>query len=625
MLTLDRRFQGGGTGLPSRDVSDVRWFAEIGAQDVQLVGGKAANLGELVAAGLPVPPGFVITTDAYRRHARGDEVPEPLRSEILAAYAELGDATPVAVRSSATAEDLAEASFAGQQETYLNVRGADDLLTAVRECWASLFTERAVAYRARQEVDETTVALAVVVQTMVEADAAGVMFTANPANGRRDQVAVNAAWGLGEAVVSGSVDADDLVVGVDPWVVRDRRTADKAVQVRYAAHRTEEVPTPADRRRVPVLDDAAALELARLGRRTQEHFGAPQDIEWVRSAAGFALVQSRPITALRPPEADPPTDWTVPHPKDFYARASIVEQLPDPLSPLFAELVDPSVTRSLVALMQEFVGSGVVRADDVGLPTVNGYAYYDYSRRGMLRLTANSWRAFPVLRPHGRRSGLVRWRDQAHPAYVATTAAWVAKDPAALSSAELLAGVTELLDAGTRYYTSVQTIIPMAATAEIIFSTVYDRLVRRHGDPPATTFLLGEDLVPGGPGAGRPAVHRGVGSGGGGVPGRRGPRRGRPGDLGGVRAPLPGAPGRVRAHGLQPRLPAPDGRRGARPARRRAAVRRARRRGGPQRAAAPVAPAARGRDRGGGAAPRAGSRPALPRSAARGPGDRSPA
>ena len=193
-----------------------------------------------------MPPGFVITTAAYREFVdrqrdrdraswtwpppptdrrsaaehiaelfRAGTIPDHLREQIVEAYDALaGDAEDqaVAVRSSATAEDLADASFAGQQETYLNVRGPDDLLAAVRDCWASLWTERALTYRARQGIDPSSVALAVVVQQMVDAEAAGVMFTANPANGRRDQLVISAAWGLGEAVVSGAVDTDNLVV-----------------------------------------------------------------------------------------------------------------------------------------------------------------------------------------------------------------------------------------------------------------------------------------------------------------------------------------------------------------------------------------------------------------------------
>src|SRR5918995_755617 len=217
------------------------WFDEIGKQDIALVGGKGANLGELSRAGFPVPPGFVVSTAAYdtfvevsgikgevvalasvpraedpagfeevaegiRALFSGGKVPQEMADEIRSSYQELSEdrETPVAVRSSATAEDLAGASFAGQQETYLNVRGADALLEAVENCWASLWTARAMAYRTRQGIAPGTVSLAVVVQRMVKAEAAGVMFTANPANGRRNEAAISAAWGLGESVVSGT-------------------------------------------------------------------------------------------------------------------------------------------------------------------------------------------------------------------------------------------------------------------------------------------------------------------------------------------------------------------------------------------------------------------------------------
>src|ERR687897_369835 len=238
------------------------WFDEIGKQDIALVGGKGANLGELSRAGLPVPPGYVVTTRAYdafvevsgikgevvalasvpraedpagfeevaegiRALFSGGKVPEAMADEIRAAYQELGEdgETPVAVRSSATAEDLPGMSFAGQQETYLNVRGAEALLEGVKNCWASLWTARAMAYRARQGVGPATVSLAVVVQRMVESEAAGVMFTANPSNGRRDQATISAAWGLGESVVSGSVTPDSILVekGSGRAFARDRQ------------------------------------------------------------------------------------------------------------------------------------------------------------------------------------------------------------------------------------------------------------------------------------------------------------------------------------------------------------------------------------------------------------------
>src|ERR671917_871501 len=237
---------------------------EVGKDEFALAGGKGANLGELSRAGLPVPPGYVVTTRAYdafvevsgikgevvalasapqaedpagfeevsegvRALFSGGRVPQEMADEIHAAYQELGEdgQTAVAVRSSATAEDLAGASFAGQQETFLNVIGAERLTEAVKDCWASLWTARAMAYRGRQDIDPATVSLAVVVQRMVASEVAGVMFTVNPSNGRRDQATISAAWGLGESVVSGSVTPDSIVVEKESGRVLSRETADK--------------------------------------------------------------------------------------------------------------------------------------------------------------------------------------------------------------------------------------------------------------------------------------------------------------------------------------------------------------------------------------------------------------
>ena len=319
-------------------------------------------------------------------------MPAVIAAELGTAYRQLGNGdTPVAVRSSATAEDLASASFAGQQESYLNVVGMEALAGAVTDCWASLWTARAMAYRAREGIGPDAVRLAVVVQRMVDAEAAGVMFTANPANGRRDQLVISAAWGLGESVVSGTVSTDDVVVEAGTGRVLSRRTADKEVMTVYADHGTREQPVPAGRRREPVLDDGAAAGLAGYGTRIAEHFGAPQDIEWARAGGEFFILQSRPVTALPEPEADTPDTWPVPYPHGMYFRASIVEQLPDPLSPLFADLIDGSVSRSLRALLAEAVGKNVIREDDVGLPTINGYAYYYYRNAGMWRVKDGPW------------------------------------------------------------------------------------------------------------------------------------------------------------------------------------------------------------------------------------------
>jgi rifampicin phosphotransferase len=507
------------------------WFRGIRRDDIALAGGKGANLGELSRAGLPVPPGFLITIEAYDAFVKSNEfgvaiaelasapraddpaafeeaagrihdlfaggkVPTKMAEEVRAAYDKLGEETAVAVRSSATAEDLSGASFAGQQETYLNVRGADALLEAIKDCWASLWTARAMAYRARQGIDPTTVSLAVVVQRMVESEAAGVLFTANPANGRRSEAVISAAWGLGEAVVSGSVTPDSIVVSKGSGRVISRETADKEVMTVYAEGGTEERPVPEARRREPVLDDEAAATLARYAARIEDDYGSPQDIEWALAGGEYFIVQSRPITALPEPEADPPTDWSVPDLKALYVRASIVEQMPDPLSPLFADLIEGAVVRSLRKLMAEFLGKPILREGDLGFPTVNGYAYYYYSLPAMWRVSVRSPAAFRILLDSGERSVRNRWREYSRPRYQKTVERWEENRPEDLSATRLLEGARELLDAGAEYYTSVQTIIPLAASSEALFTAFYDRLVRREGDPPAQAFLLGFDSTP---------------------------------------------------------------------------------------------------------------------------------
>ncbi|UKA67723.1 phosphoenolpyruvate synthase [Arthrobacter sp. FW306-05-C] len=509
----------------------IKGLGDVQRSDIAAAGGKAVGLGGLIQAGLPVPPGFVLTTDAYSafvsennlgqaiqelaalpsdaapedyEHASAlirtlftkGVMPSAIEAELKDAYQLLGGGdTPVSVRSSATAEDLASASFAGQQETYLNVRGLEALSTAAINCWASLWTARAMSYRAREGVLPDQVRLAVVVQQMVEAEAAGVMFTANPANGRRDQTVISAAWGLGEAVVSGAVTTDDLTVDTTTGTVLSRQTADKELMTVPTADGTSEQKVAEARRRAPVLDDAAAAELAGYGKRITDHFGAPQDIEWARADGQFFLLQSRPISALPEPAADVPTEWPVPYPKGLYFRASIVEQMPEPLSPLFADLIDGSVSRSISALMNDALGQHSLREGDVRFPTVNGYAYYYYRTWPMLRMTARTVPAMRALFGGDAHMGISGWRDYSHPRYELIIKDWSAKPPAELPGAQLLAGVQALLDAGTVYYTAVQSVIPMADMSELAFRGFY-RTVRRDGDPPAQEFLLGFDSEP---------------------------------------------------------------------------------------------------------------------------------
>jgi len=302
---------------------------------LEVLGGKGINLVELTSAGFPVPPGFVVTTRAYRDFVAANDlqerieaileksgvtdprrleeasaeiralfkvshIPEGLAAEIGVAYGKLKakGQESVAVRSSATAEDLPEASFAGQQDTYLNIRGEQALLEAVKSCWGSLWTARAISYREQQKIGRVGLALAVVIQQMVLAESAGVMFTANPVTYASDEIVINAAWGLGEAVVGGEVTPDTMVVEKETGKVKDVQVSEKTVMTSLTAEGTEETELTDDRRNARVLDDEQAGALALVGRKVEEHYGSPQDIEWCMLAGETYLVQARPITNL---------------------------------------------------------------------------------------------------------------------------------------------------------------------------------------------------------------------------------------------------------------------------------------------------------------------------------------
>jgi phosphoenolpyruvate synthase/pyruvate phosphate dikinase len=315
--------------------SYVLGFQEIDQTQVAVVGGKGAHLGELSRIeGIRVPAGFCVTTDAFRRimvespsihegldrlsrlslddreaigtlsaeirrTLEGAVIPDDLAAAIVRSVARLGEQAACAVRSSATAEDLPTASFAGQQDTYLNVVGPSAILEHISRCWASLFTERAVTYRLRNGFDQRRVHMAVVVQQLVFPQAAGVLFTADPVTSNRKVVAVEAVFGLGEALVSGQVNADVYQVRESDIVAKAIATKQLAVHASPAGG-TQELPIEPERQDQPALTDAQVVRLAQLGRRIEGHFGNPQDIEWCLVDDSFQIVQSRPITTLFP-------------------------------------------------------------------------------------------------------------------------------------------------------------------------------------------------------------------------------------------------------------------------------------------------------------------------------------
>jgi pyruvate,water dikinase len=330
-------------------IAPIRHFSELGREDVAYAGGKGANLGELTRADLPVPPGFVIGAPAYaafceqsrvrerlREILSGVEVedsaalraaagaarqvvldspmPEALREAILVAYAGLdgGDAA-VAVRSSATAEDTASASFAGMNETFLNMRGSGAVIDAVKRCWGSLFGARTIYYRGRRGFSQADMDIAVVVQLQIPSTRAGVMFTVDPASGARDQLVIEGSFGLGEAVVSGSVSPDRYVVQKDTLTILTRSVRPKELAIEPAADGgTVTRELSAAESTLAVLDDREVLQLARLGLQIERHYGSPQDTEWSFDPEGQPwMLQSRPITTIAHPGAAPGSDGSV--------------------------------------------------------------------------------------------------------------------------------------------------------------------------------------------------------------------------------------------------------------------------------------------------------------------------
>jgi pyruvate,water dikinase len=325
---------------------NIAWFADIGLGDRPQVGGKGGSLGELQRAGIAVPPGFVVKTGAFDRFIQalerdlpirarveslnGDDLdavtacckdlrarveaaalPQDVLDEISEAHAALcgpGVQTPVAVRSSATTEDATDASFAGLQDTYLWVTSLSDTLQRVRSCWASLYSLESVSYRRKRGMPEKDVSMAVVVQMMVNARTAGVMFTRSPLTGDRSVMAIEGAWGLGSAVVGGEVTPDRWVIGKITGEISVREVSEKLIQhLPAVAGGVDHVPVADAQRRVPCMSDEELQALRTIGRKVERHYGRPQDIEWAveRDTDRILLLQSRPETVWSAKEAAP--------------------------------------------------------------------------------------------------------------------------------------------------------------------------------------------------------------------------------------------------------------------------------------------------------------------------------
>ncbi len=315
---------------------NILWFNQISKENIAQAGGKGANLGEMTKAGFPIPPGFVVTSEAYFsfvKHNRIDsfireqtadldtsdtdqlnivsdavknrimagEIPQGIRNDIIGAYRsmEKGKEPFVAVRSSATAEDLPDASFAGQQSTYLNIRGQNNVVQAVKECWASLFEARAIFYRVENKFDHMKVGLAAVVQEMVQSEKAGVMFTVEPVEEDYDTIAIEAAYGLGELVVSGSITPDRYLVSKRNFGITGKEVFRQAWMITKVNDENVHANVEEGMAERQKISDSEIVELAKIGAKIEKHYGKPQDLEWAVANGKIYIVQSRPVTALR--------------------------------------------------------------------------------------------------------------------------------------------------------------------------------------------------------------------------------------------------------------------------------------------------------------------------------------
>jgi pyruvate,water dikinase len=531
--------------------------------DLEIVGGKGRSLSRLIRAGLNVPGGFQVPTETYRRFVGDNELHEKMLelakptihegtisfeqaavnigqlfaehelsaeqlTAIKAAYDELPDQPPVAVRSSANAEDLPDLSFAGQQETYLNVSGADEVAAAVKQCWASLWTAQAINYRHEMDIDHRTVSMGVVVQEMVPSEVSGVLFTANPVNGDRSQMIVNCSFGLGEAVVSGQVTPDTYVIDRSTLSISEMTIGEKALQIVAAGAQGTRIEEVSEAQRATAsLSDASLIELAELALRVEALFeGVPQDIEWALVAGRLPLLQSRPITNLPAPREA--VDWLEIPGAQLYKRMAS-EVMPEPLSPLFEDLylrglydtqTWPDDWQWKGSLTRNYLSNFIIA-------TVNGYAFQaiyvaqgEESRehwagvreeRGKLpwyralqavfrpvrsgtadKVDVNNvnaagrmmllieikdspqrwiWRAYHWWRTVSKAEAVTRWLTENLPHYLAKLDRWRELDPRQASDQTLLDGIRALTLAEARYWHVLRAVIGAAKMTDQALQT----------------------------------------------------------------------------------------------------------------------------------------------------------
>ncbi len=361
----------------TKNNANVLWFKQIGIEDVNLVGGKGGNLGEMYNLGIPIPNGFVVTSKAYfnfieennlkkviqdilkttdvdqpdqladaskriRSIIRKAPINHELSIEIMKAYKKLSDFgglrnVPVAVRTSATAEDSADASFAGQGDTFLNVIGETNVLNRVRECWSSLFTSRSIFYQVKKHYDHFKIGVAVPVQKLINSEISGIMFTANPVTSAKNEIIVETIWGLGEYIVQGKITPDQFVVDKNTWEIISENHVPQSIQLIRGKDETKEAPVPKSKRDKKKINKDMALKIAKIGQKLNNHYGRPQDVEFAIDRNKLYIVQTRPITTLE--------NTT----KKIEGQATAIEQNPD----LTGEPASPGTASGIVVIIKD--------------------------------------------------------------------------------------------------------------------------------------------------------------------------------------------------------------------------------------------------------------------------------
>ncbi len=487
---------------------------------LEMVGGKGMSLSKLLTAGIPVPDGFHVTTASYRIFVEANQIqpyikallegidanstnqlediskqigqlfhngkmPQEVSVAIKTAYAGLGNVS-VAVRSSATAEDLPDASFAGQQDTYLNIQGENEVLDAVKRCWASLWTARAIAYRIKNNIKQELVTLAVVVQKLAFSDASGVMFTINPMNGRRNEMIINAAWGLGEAVVSSLVTPDTIVTDKSAVRIVSYEVANKEIMTVRNSDGTEEIPTPKQLRKKHALTRNQVMRLTQLGKKIEKYYEMPMDIEWALEKDKLYIVQARPITVL-------PPEWVLPEKNVVYTKGSWAEPLPNPVTPLFATLGLELVNRASALLWVDMFDTSAKKLlpDNGAYTIINGYVYLSAKTKPLLI-------AVKSLSPRSLRrtltNSIMRF-EAARKEFEDVVKQWDETSLHTLSAQQIMEGIQTVFYAACIYFTRIQLVLPAASISETLFTKFFQGAARRAGITDTSVLLLGFDTI----------------------------------------------------------------------------------------------------------------------------------